>query len=116
MKIDDYNFGLISIDSKKYFKDVIILEDKVISPWIREEGHKLKVKDLENYLKDIVKVKNIIIGTGYSGLMEVSKEVLNFLKEKEVKFQILKTREACDKFNIFSRKGEKVIAFFHLTC
>lgn len=116
MKIDDYNFGLISIDGKKYFKDVIILEDKVISPWIREEGHKLKVKDLENYLKDIVKVKNIIIGTGYSGLMKVSNEVLNFLKGNDIEFYILKTKEACDKFNSFLKENKNAIAFFHLTC
>ena len=112
MKIDNYKFGVVSINGKKYFKDLIIKENKIFSPWVREEGHFLKLNDIKEYLDG---AENLIIGNGYSGLMKVSDDLLNYTKEKNIKLLILKTKEACEKFNKIKDK-EKLVCAFHLTC
>lgn len=114
MHIDSYNFGRITIDKKEFYKDVIIFSDYVFSPWLRKEGHFLSAEDLSNVFDK--KPKILIIGTGYSGLMEVPDKVMKILKEKNIEFFILKTKEACNKFNELTSANKNPIAVLHLTC
>lgn len=118
MMINNYKFGVISLDNnKKYFKDLIINDEKIIYPWVREEGHFLQLKDLENIKESFKdKEKIILIGNGYSGMMKISEEVLNFFKKEKLNFLILTTKEAWKKFNEFKKQNRKVIGLFHLTC
>ena len=62
MKIEKYSFGSITINGKEYTKDVIIFPDKVLSPWWREEGHSLSLKDLKDVIESAPNL--LIIGTG----------------------------------------------------
>jgi len=39
------------IDGKVYKKDLIILPDKIVENWIREEGHFLQIQDLFEILE-----------------------------------------------------------------
>lgn len=117
INIDDYNFGFISINKKKYFKDLIINNEEIIHPWIREEGHLLQLKDLKEVKENLKDKDNVvIIGTGYSGLMKVSEEVLDFFEREKLNFLILPTKEAWKKFNEIKKENKKVIGLFHLTC
>ena len=112
MKIQNYEFGKIKIDGQD-FDDDLIIDDKEgeISRWIREEGHKVSVSDL-----DRLKEKNpdtVIIGSGNSGQMRVSEEAKNFIENKGSKMIIDTTDKAVKKYNKI--KGSK-IGMFHLTC
>ncbi|OQY18037.1 MAG: hypothetical protein B6I35_13630 [Anaerolineaceae bacterium 4572_32.2] len=45
-QIESYRFGRIIIDGQTHSKDVIILPDRVIENWWRQEGHALHLDDL----------------------------------------------------------------------
>jgi hypothetical protein len=48
--IESYRFGEITVDGKKYRRDVIIFPDHVRDDWWREEGHRLKLVDIEDVI------------------------------------------------------------------
>lgn len=113
MQIDSYDFGKIKIDGQEYTQDVIIYPNKVLSPWWRKQGHVLSLEDLP---KDLLGQKPaIVIGTGYSGLMEVSSEVKEYLQSQGIEVIIEPTVKAWQTYNQLSQ-SKKVIALFHLTC
>jgi len=111
--IEEYGFGYIKIDGKTYSSDVIIYPDKIESSWWRKEGHKLLLDDLpdiESYKPDV-----FLVGTGYHGMMDVSEEVIDYVKKLGIEIIIENTRVAWKKYNELA-KDKKVIAAFHLTC
>ncbi|MEM2482750.1 MAG: Mth938-like domain-containing protein [Candidatus Nezhaarchaeales archaeon] len=112
MHIDEYEFGKIVIDRRKYNRDVIITS-KNVREWWRVKGHEVCVKDLEVIENEDLEV--LIIGTGYFGIVKVLPEVEEWAEKKGVELIALPTREACNLYNEKSRE-KKVIAALHLTC
>ena len=114
MQVNSYDFGEITIDGKKYSRDVIIYSDRVLSPWQRKEGHYLEIADLP---EDLISQKPeiVVIGTGYSGVMEVSPEVKEYFKSQNIELKIEPTSTTWQTYNQVSQ-FKKVIALFHLTC
>lgn len=113
MKIQHYSFGRITIDGKTYTSDVIIYPDRVDSSWWRKEGHFLQMDDLRDVVNAQPEV--IIIGTGYSGIMNVSDEVISNLRSMKIDMHVARTTEAVDLFNKLS-DSKKIVACLHLTC
>ena len=114
MKIKKYSFGSITIDGKEYTKDVIIFPDRVFSPWWREEGHSLSLKDLKEAMEE--KPSLLIIGTGAHGAMNIPNETLEKLKEKNIDTVFAKTGEAVKIYNEELQAKKNIIACLHLTC
>lgn len=110
--IEDYSFGEIIIDGKRYTDDVILLGKKVKSGWWRERGHHVKEVDLDKikrYDPDL-----LIIGTGSSGRVTVPSNLKDKLNFDLVSYP---TKKACEIYNRELKKGDKKIAAgFHLTC
>jgi hypothetical protein len=113
MRIQHYSFGSITIDDRTYTSDVIIYPDRVDSPWWRREGHFLQMVDLKDVVKTVPEV--VVIGTGHSGVMRVSDEVVRELKSKGIESRIARTTDAVNLFNEISR-SKKTVACLHLTC
>ncbi len=112
MKIESYSFGRMSVDGMDFTKDVIILSERVISPWWRKEGHYLQLEDLEevvDYRPDI-----LIIGTGYFGVMRVAPEVEERLRDLGIEYHIARSSRAVKLFNSIDSKRK--VGAFHLTC
>ncbi len=112
MKIQDYSFGRIKIEGQTYTKDVIILPERVFSPWWRKEGHRLSMEDLSEALNARPEV--LIIGRGYAGVMRVPDELVKALQERGIDVVVQKTRDAVKTFN--NIEGKRVAAALHLTC
>jgi len=113
MRIESYEFGRIVIDGREYRNDVIIFEDHVKGDWWRREGHRLQIEDLDEIVEKNPEL--LIVGTGYSGLMVVPKNVEDYLNSLGIELKAMDTRKAVDLYNKVS--GEKrVIAALHLTC
>ena len=112
--IDYYDFGVIIINGREYRSDVIITPTRVIDNWWRLEGHRLQIPDVRDYLLE--DVDDVIIGTGYDGMMRVDREVIEAFEKRGRKVHVLKTRDAVNLFNNLVSKGRKVLAFLHLTC
>ncbi|MBI4824504.1 MAG: Mth938-like domain-containing protein [Nitrospirae bacterium] len=113
MKITHYSFGKITIGGKTYTSDVIIYPERVDPSWWRKEGHYLQPEDLEDVID--AKPDILIIGTGYSGVMQVPEKTIRYLKAKGIEVYAERTEKAVE---MFDKKGEgkKVIAALHLTC
>ncbi len=83
--------------------------------WRRIAGHELTIEDLPDI--SAIKPDVFIMGTGYSGVLEVLPETKQFFKENNIELYEEKTPEAVKLFNeIFNTPDKKVMAGFHLTC
>ncbi|MBN1149952.1 hypothetical protein JXA84_01895 [candidate division WOR-3 bacterium] len=111
--IQSYSFGKIMINSEVYQKDLLILGQKVLSPWIRKEGHRLSITDVEEVILFAPQV--FIIGTGFWGMMKVDDELIILFREKGCKVYVLNSKDAVLKFNE-EKELFKAAAAFHLTC
>lgn len=111
--IENYSFGQILIDGKKYNSDLIIFDDHIYDSWWRREGHNLHIDDIQEIINE--KPEIIIIGTGFSGLMKVSADLIKYLESIGIEVIVKKTKDSCDEYNTLYKK-KKVIAAFHLTC
>ncbi|MEA3406814.1 MAG: Mth938-like domain-containing protein [Chloroflexota bacterium] len=112
-RIEDYAFGHIVIDGERYEEDVIILPDRVVSNWWREEGHTLQTEDLEAVFETDVDV--LVVGQGAYGRMSVPQEVEQALEEAGIEVVAHDTEEACQTYNRLRENGD-VAAALHLTC
>jgi len=113
MRISHYSFGRITIDGKTYTSDVIIYHDRVDSSWWRKEGHSLDVSDLTDIIDAMP--DTIVIGTGYSGMMNVPEETVRFIRARGIDLHVARTEKAVDIFNNLPDE-RKAIAALHLTC
>jgi hypothetical protein len=111
--IDSYNFGRVVIDGKLYTKDVIIIPGRVKDNWWRKSGHQLCIEDIEEEVEKGIEV--IIIGTGYSGVMRVLPETMEYLQSRGIEVIVKRTKDACEIYNQLEN-NKKVIACLHLTC
>jgi hypothetical protein len=107
---------MIAIKGKRYTSDVIIFPGKVLVDWRRREGHRLQIDDLKEVLNAEPQPEVFVVGTGYSGLMEVSHEVEELLSSRGIKVMHQPTKQACRTFNELLKSGRRVVAAFHLTC
>jgi len=112
--IEDYSFGKILINGKKYDSDLIIFKDHIYDSWWRKEGHNLCIDDIKEIID--IKPEVLIIGTGYFGLMKVPQELIENIKSSGIKQVIIKkTGDACTEYNKLYKK-KNIVAAFHLTC
>lgn len=114
MRITSYNFGRIIVDGDPYTNDLLILPDGVRPNWWREEGHELRPSDLEEVL--MARPEVLIVGTGYYGRMQVTKEAEEYLRNAGIALEAMETQKACERFNKLAEEGRKVAAALHLTC
>jgi len=112
--IDEYGFGWIIIDGRRYESDLIIAGDRVIPNWWRKHGHSLAVTDLEAVLQAVP--KQLVVGTGKAGQMLVPAQTKRFLSVQGIELESYDTTEACHRFNQLEADGCKVAGAFHLTC
>lgn len=112
MRLSGYRFGRIEVDGEEWTRDVAVLPDGA-KPWIRKEGHRVHPEDLREVLA--ASPQMVIIGTGYSGVLKVTPEAEEFMRQKGIELLTLKTAEAVEAFSELSPK-RKVCALLHLTC
>ena len=118
IKIDHTAFGSITINGKKYSHDVLIRIDgeikkrkKKLSKEVYGTSHIISLEEAKHvYEKG---AKRIIIGSGQSDMVKLSKEALNYFQKRKCQFEILPTKEAIKNWN---KADIKVIGLFHVTC
>jgi len=113
MAIEKYDFGELLVDGVTYHSDVIIYPDRVDSSWWRKEGHQLQPADLQGVLAAAPEV--LVVGTGYSGCMQVLRETEELLKRAGIELVAVPTEQACQRYNALRGK-RRVVAALHLTC
>ena len=113
LHIDSYRFGHLVVDGQAYSKDVIILPDKIIANWWREEGHALHPKDLEEVLA--ARPDLLVVGQGAQGRMRVTAEARQSLELAGIDLVAELTEQACETYNALC-ESKVVAAALHLTC
>jgi len=112
--IQSCSFGLIAIDGKEYFSDLIIYPDgHVVDSWRRKSGHRLSSDDIHRLIESEPEV--IIAGTGINGLVKPEKELEKFLSQKGIRFVPAPNHSAMEIYNELST-DKRIGACFHLTC
>jgi hypothetical protein len=112
-QIESYRFGQIVVDGQSYDQDLIILPDRVLGGWWRQEGHSLHAGDLEAVLEARPDV--LVVGRGAHGRMRVAPEAARALQAAGVELVAQPTEEACQTYNRL-REQRTVAAALHLTC
>jgi hypothetical protein len=111
--IENYRFGAITVDGQRHTRDLIILPERVIGGWWREEGHALHPGDLAAVLEAAPEM--LVVGTGAHGMMRVTEEARRTLEEAGIWLVAASTAEAVETYN--QLQGEtRVAAALHLTC
>jgi hypothetical protein len=111
--IDACSFGKMVVEGREYSRDLILFPDRVLSPWWRDKGHRLTLKDLAGVPDAAPQI--LIIGTGFMGLMKVSGEVKKFSEERGIELFIEKTAAAVVRYNRLAA-AHATVGAFHLTC
>jgi hypothetical protein len=119
--IEEYKFGSLTIGGKTYHDDVEVRWTGEVLDWPRPESHVIGVADVARAIKQ--NPETIVIGTGQSGMAQVTEEAQKEIKTKGIELVIDRTEQAAKTFNIRKEeseeeegKQEKVIGLFHLTC
>ena len=114
MKIETYRFGHIEIDGAVFKKDILILPPNVRSPWQRQSGHRLCMDDLTEVVQ--YAPRTLVIGTGKFGILKVPDQTRREIEAAQITVEVLRTKQACRRFNTLAEEGENVAAAFHLNC
>jgi hypothetical protein len=112
-KVEDYQFGRIQIDGEVYQNDVIILPERVVPDWWREQGHTLSLADFNGVLEALP--GTLVIGQGASGRMSVPPDTRRKLEHRGIEVLAMPTDQAVSRYNEL-REQETVAAALHLTC
>jgi hypothetical protein len=117
-KIEKTKFGSITVSGEKYKHDVLIrLNGKVekrkkkLSKAVFGTSHVLSLAEAEHIYEN--GAKRIIIGSGQSGMLELSPEADSFFRQKKCAVELLATPKAIRCWN--EAKGLSV-GLFHVTC
>ncbi len=117
MKIEKYSFGSIRINGNVYSKDLWLINgkiekrDKSIAKDKFGTSHKICAKELKKIMTK--KTKRVIIGSGASGLITLTKKASKFLEDRDIKLEIYKTSDPVLKRIELCEDDSGVI---HLTC
>jgi hypothetical protein len=111
--IEAYQFGEITISGRNYHNDVIVYPDHVDSKWWRKQGHALDIDDIKDVLA--AKPDVIIVGTGQPGMMRVSEETRDKIRDLRIEMIVAPTEKACKEYNRIASE-KKAVACLHLTC
>ena len=111
-RIDQYEFGRIVVDGREETKDLIVLPDRVVRNWWREDGHALVLDDLVEVLDELP--PHLVVGTGADGRMRPDPEMVQHLQERGVTVEALPTDQAVGRLAELDPAG--TAAALHLTC
>ena len=110
----EYSFGRLVWQGEIFRKDLIILPDRILTPWVRDHGHRLSFDDLAEIMTHPPRI--LIIGTGHRGVMKVPDEVLDELVKAGVDGRPMPTGKALEHLVDLRAEGKEVAAALHLTC
>ena len=111
--IESYRFGQMVVDGKIHNKDVILLPDRVVPGWWRQQGHRLDARDLDEVFSAHPKV--LVVGTGAHGVMQVPEQTRRAIADANIELRVACSTDAWQVYNELSTQRPTAGAF-HLTC
>jgi hypothetical protein len=111
-RITDYEFGRVVVDGSEHHRDVIVLPNRVVGNWWRENGHSLVIADLEDVIDELP--ARLIVGCGAYGRLQPDPSTVESLRARGIDVDVVPTGEAVERFNASDPRG--TAAALHLTC
>ena len=121
MRVDDFRFGSIEIDGKKYGKDVLIGADGSIGKrkggFLKFGSHRISREELEDLARKGGKPAVLIVGLGTSSAAKLDPGVEDWARQAGIELVAVSSAEATERYNAEQEKGSgKVAALIHITC
>lgn len=117
-KIDEFTFGSIVVEGKKYRRDVLIFADSTIKKrkggFLMYGSHKIKRQELEELSQGQPEI--IVVGTGTDGVASMTPETESWVKAKNLNLLVKPSYDAVAKLNELVAQKKKVAALIHITC
>jgi hypothetical protein len=123
-RIDKTKFGSITVSGEKYEHDIVIRlngcslaagkvekRKKKLSKAVFGTSHVISLAEAEHVYED--GAKRLIIGSGQSGMVEISPEAAAFFQKKKCAVELLPTPEAIRCWN---EAESPAVGLFHVTC
>ncbi|PWD99240.1 Mth938-like domain-containing protein [Marinilabilia rubra] len=118
-RIYNTSFGSITIEGNSYNHDVVITPSgeilkrkKKLSKSVYGTSHIISEAEARFIFKG--HPSELIIGTGQTGYVELSKEAETFFEQNSCKVQLYPTPIAIEKWNMTEDKH--LLGLFHITC
>jgi len=112
-RVESYSFGQMVVDGETYTNDLILLPGRVVPNWWRDQGHRLRVDDLEDVLDAQPDV--LVVGTGAYGVMDVPQSTRQAIREAGIELRVAQTGDAWRTYNDLQDR-QRAAGAFHLTC
>ena len=116
--IDGTSFGSITIEGQTYRRDVLIRlggevvkRKKKLSKAVYGTSHLLSLEEAQHVYQE--GAERLIVGTGQSGLLELSEDAADYLRRKGCRVELWPTEQAIGAWN---QAEGAVIGLFHVTC
>jgi hypothetical protein len=114
-RISDYGFGHVTVDGVEHTRDVIVLPERVVGDWWRQDGHSLVLADLADVVDELP--ERLVLGCGAHGRLDPDPGVVEQLAARGVEMEALPTAEAVERYGeLAARNPSAVAAALHLTC
>ncbi len=117
-KISSTSFGSITIRGKNHEYDILIRLDgqvdkrrKKLSKKVYGTSHKVSLAEAKYIYEE--GARKLIMGTGQTGYVELSKKAKKYFRKKDCKVKLFPTPKA---IKIWNKSKGKTIAMFHVTC
>ena len=118
VKIENFSFGSIVIEGKKYRRDVLILADgttkKRKGGFLMFGSHKIKKDEIEELMQG--QPETIIIGTGTDSVADIAPNVESWAEGKNLNLLVQPSYNAVAKLNELTEQKKQVAALIHITC
>ena len=111
-RLEDYSFGRIVVDGEEHTRDLIVLPDRVVAGWWRQDGHSLALEDLEEVSDELP--ERLILGCGAHGQLKPPQAVIDALEKRGISVEAIDTAEAVRRYGESDER--RTAAALHLTC
>jgi hypothetical protein len=111
-RIESYEFGRVLVDGEEHRQDVIVLPNRVLRGWWRQNGHALVLEDLDDVLDELP--ERLVLGTGAYGQLHPDAAAIAELRGRGIEVDALPTGEAVRL--LAQLDPTRTAAALHLTC
>ncbi len=106
-KITGYDAKGVKINGKTFKQSFILSPMEFISDWQPQDLSSLSVEHFSDLYK--MKPEVIILGTGAKQVFP-DREILKYLVQNRIGYEIMDTQAACRTFNVIMAEGRNVVA------
>jgi hypothetical protein len=111
-RLEGYSFGRLTVDGTEHTRDLIVLPERVLASWWRQEGHSLHLEDLDDVLDELP--ERLIIGCGAHRRLRPDPGALEALRRRGVEVELRDTADAVRRYGELDESATAVA--LHLTC